>query len=332
MAGGILSPLTTLLFGEDDPRPNFGPMPSLQQGAYRYPSDNPEVQRLENMGYDTGTAPTISPQKETWAQVQERTQGLQNQQQLIDALKSAASGTGGPSAAQAQLDYANSQAMQDQMSLAASARGGPLAQMAAQRAAQQNIERLQSQEGYQSAILRAQEQQGARSQLMDAVKNQRIMTLQTQGMSLQQAIAQAELEARQNQLNLQGKLGYLGASQSAAQNMQQGAIQYQQGQAGLAMQGRNAEQAAYDAAQNRNTQKTGALLGGLGALTQGIVSAGAGGAASAAAGAAGGVGLAQAMNGPGNAGLGASSNGLPIVNKGWNPAGVTSGKKDWGYG
>lgn len=126
-----------------------------------------------------------------------------------------------PSLAQAQLQQGTDANIQAANALAASGGQGNYA-AAARQAAQGAATAGQALAG-QTAALRANEYQSARGELGTALTNQRAQDLTNQGMSYQNAIAQAQLEADQNKtqatlqqnqnaLNQQGALAWNGAS------------------------------------------------------------------------------------------------------------------------
>jgi len=107
--------------------------------------------------------------------------GLQ-QADMVKMLQARAAGTGGPSAAEAQLQQATDRNMRGAMAMAASGRGN--AALAGQAAGQQRAQ-MGQEAASQSASLRAQEQQQATSQLGQAI-----------GGTQQQELGYAGLEAQ----------------------------------------------------------------------------------------------------------------------------------------
>lgn len=126
---------------------------------------------------------------------------------------------GAPSLAQVQLKQGTDAALQSANALAAS--GGPGNYAAASRQAAQGAAVAGQQLAGQTAALRAQEYATARGELGTALTSQRAQDLTNQGMSYQNAIAQANLEndqnktqaslqQNQNALNQQGALAWSG--------------------------------------------------------------------------------------------------------------------------
>lgn len=283
------------------------PTPILNPNAYSYPTNNPEVQRLQDQEqYSQGiSGPQLNAPLSFSAQQNQGidSQDRQAQSQYAGMLGQAAAG-GMPSMAQAQLGQARDQSLADQMSMSASARGDGLSGAMAQRAAQLGQSRISSNYGYQAAMLAAQEQAQARGQLGQALTSQRAgdlqsfatqraANLQAQGMSLERAVAQAHLESQQRQLNQQRQFGYLGAGQNAASMQMNAQMALAQQQAELEMRRRAQAAGIYQTESNANTQLAGGVASGVGSLGAGMLSSG--GGAAAGGGAAGAEALAGAI-------------------------------------
>ncbi len=146
------------------------------------------------------------------------------QEQFTNQLRSDMAGNQ-PSLAQLQLKQGADMSLQNQAAMAAS--GGPTNYAFAQRnAAQQGANTMQGL-SMQQGQLRAQEYAQARGELGNALNQQRVQDLQSTGMSYQNAIQQAQLEAGQNQnqanleaqqrnLNQAGQMGFYGMGQHVA--------------------------------------------------------------------------------------------------------------------
>ncbi len=116
-------------------------------------------------------------------------------------MQSAAQGNQ-PSAAQMQMQGGLEQALAQGQAQAASTRGN-FGLAGAQQNAMQNAANMSQDVIYQQGVLRAQEMAQARQQYMQAALAQRAQALQAAGLSADQAMRQAQLEAGNNQLNMQ---------------------------------------------------------------------------------------------------------------------------------
>jgi hypothetical protein len=129
----------------------------------------------------------------------------QDQDELQRMLMMRASGTGGPSVAEAQMQQGLNQAQAQTRGMAAGARG--MNRIAAQRAAMATNANLAGQVVDQSAVLRANEQvaaQGLAAQNQGAMAGQNLALMQF-GQGDQQALLEANLEAQR--LNAQAAEG-----------------------------------------------------------------------------------------------------------------------------
>ncbi len=138
--------------------------------------------------------------------------GGENQAELIAMLKDRAAGTGGPSAAQDQLQLASDQNMRGALAMAASGRGNPALAM---QAAGQQRGVMGQQLVAQSGALRAQEQQQATSQLGSAIRGDQQEALGYAGLEAQMYNAEqariAQVNAARLGASAQKEAGYLGA-------------------------------------------------------------------------------------------------------------------------
>ena len=151
------------------------------------------------IGYNPAAGPGYS-------QTPDQTQGL-------GLAKMAAMGQA-PSAAEVQQRAGIDQAQRAAASTAASTRGA-FGLAGAQRSAAGQQAGLAQQAVNSSAQLRAQEQATARGQYMDASAQARAQALQANGMSLEAATSQAQMEQQQNQAN-QAMMGqFVGGAASA---------------------------------------------------------------------------------------------------------------------
>lgn len=175
------------------------------------------------------------------------------QQDAIGMMRDAAMGNR-PSVAQMQMQQGLDQAMRQQQSMAASARG-PAALAMAQYGAAQNSGAAAQDIAAQTSMLRAQEMANALGQYGQ-------MGTSIRGQDEQRAMTQAELEARQRQLNDQYQLGLIGQANQANLGNLQGRVAMQGTLANSwnAAQGANAQ--ANQANANNEWKQFGALMGG----------------------------------------------------------------------
>jgi hypothetical protein len=136
--------------------------------------------------------------------------GLQNQ------LALAASGQGGPSAAQQQLQAGTQAGLRQQLAMAASARGGAAQQAAARRQGMANAAMQQGQASNEAAALRAREQQAAQAQLAGLSTQQQQVDLGEQEANLQAQTQNNQQRMEIAQGNAKGKQGVVGSIMSAA--------------------------------------------------------------------------------------------------------------------
>jgi len=233
------------------------PWAAQNANAFRYGNFSPDANRDINVLRDqqhqlsVQGAPQVGPVQNTQAQIDQgrvamSTTGLNDastvagrQGKFLDTLQTAAEG-GAPSVAQQQLATGQASAARDAMSIANSARGGAGNSVAAIRAALRSNAASDQATNAQTATLRASEMAQARGDYGAAMGQKRAQdlgqssTAYGQGLqtgqfgaqqnqfdsSMRQKIAEdnANLEAQQRGLNLQGQLGYGG------QRMQIGAM------------------------------------------------------------------------------------------------------------
>jgi hypothetical protein len=194
--GDGLGGFITGMFGSanDYAGPNQTENPADFQWGGSATGANDRATALQNMGagYAGSAAPTVSTANST-ADYGGANQTAQQQQAYSDYLKAAATGQGGPTAADYQLQKGNDQAIMAQQSMAASARGGGSAGALAQYRAQQQGGQISAQTAQAAGTLRAQEQQQAMGLYQQQLAQQRAQYLQQQGLSQQAAQAQAQL-------------------------------------------------------------------------------------------------------------------------------------------
>ncbi len=206
-------------FGYDNFSPNASGINRGFQGMGDAAANRPAPVLQRTTGDWGGNGPTAGQFSNPAYQNQMQTRGQQGD--YINSLQNDVNG-GTPSLAQLQLKQGADMALQNQAAMAAS--GGPTNYAFAQRnAAQQGASTMQNLNA-QQGMLRAQEHTAAQAQLGNALNQQRVADLQATGMSYQNAIQQAQLEAGQNQnqanleaqqrgLNQQGQFGWYGMGQ-----------------------------------------------------------------------------------------------------------------------
>ena len=124
----------------------------------------------------------------------EQNQMRESQLGLINALQAQAAGTGGPTAAQAQLQQATDQNLRSALAMAASSRGNPAL---ASQAAGRQMSMANQQAAAQSAALRAGEQQAAQGLLGNVLSGARGQDQSFAQAGLEGALAQ---QAQRNQM------------------------------------------------------------------------------------------------------------------------------------
>ena len=166
------------------------------------------------------------------------------------ALDQSAAEGNQPSAAQIQMGQGVSAGLRAQLAGAASARGGAYADAAAEQAASAANEQATAGAVGNSAELRAQEMANARTAYSSAAQGMQSGDIAASGAEgniasaqQQQGLSQAQLQAQQNALNVQGSLGYNQLAQnidtanlSAATANQATAAGQQEQNAGFGMQ------------------------------------------------------------------------------------------------
>jgi hypothetical protein len=155
------------------------------------------------------------PYMHGWAQ-----EGMQNQladrqklQDLYGMLQKQAQG--GVTPQQQMLQAGMLSAQQGQGSVAQSAAGGPRARLAAQGAMQQNAGVTGMQNQQSMSMQKNADMMQAQNQMQQVAAMQRANDLQAQGMTADDAMRQAQAEARARGLNIQHELGYAGLEQGA---------------------------------------------------------------------------------------------------------------------
>ncbi len=148
------------------------------------------------------------------------------QNQTIAMLQARAQGLA-PSPAEIQLQQGLQSGLAQQQALAHSARGGVQNIAAAGQQAATSGADLSATTNQQAGILHAQGMADATQQLAQASAAQRASDLQAQGMSEDDALRRAQLEAGQNALSQQGQLGFeqAGFNQNAAEMQNQLGVQ-----------------------------------------------------------------------------------------------------------
>jgi hypothetical protein len=124
---------------------------------------------------------------------------------LTNTLEGGATGTGGPTAADAELQLATDKARRQQMGLAITrAHGGNVG--LAQMEANQNISDLEGQAGLEAASLRAKEQQDAQTKLLSALEGARTQDIglatSQAGLTSQANLTDAQLASQAGLANL----------------------------------------------------------------------------------------------------------------------------------
>lgn len=241
---------------------NYGGQPgaaAAQQGQY---SEN--AANAYGAGGRTGAAPTINNAQQ--AQDQNNAYGTYAQQNgLANTFQGMLDGTG-PNLAQAQMNASTDQSISAQMAMANSSKGGLASALASRNASQMGAS-MQQNAAQQSMIGTIQQQQMAAGQLNSLYNNQGQLALGEQNLNQQNALAQAQLQAGQNQLNQgydlgeQGLSQQLGIAQMGAQMSGQQLLSSNQ----LASQGQGLQQGEFNAGQNQS-MFSGALAAGAGAL------------------------------------------------------------------
>lgn len=132
-------------------------------------------------------------------EMQEASRG--GEAQFTNYLMDAAQGRTGPSVAQQQLAQSTGRAQQQAASMAASARGPNRA--LAQRAAIQAGGQIQGEANAQAAVLRAQEQMSREQLVAEQLRQRRLMDLQQQGLTLDEANAKLQAEMQAQGINAQ---------------------------------------------------------------------------------------------------------------------------------
>lgn len=150
----------------------------------------PNVVGTQNFDSAVTVKPTLAANTTINRADQDQTRG--QQMDFLNMLRSAAYGTGGPSAAESMYKSASDDAINNQLALAGMAHGygGQLAGMQAGK----NIAGIQAKAGLDTGIIRAQEQQAARGLLGQTIGNARDADLKL-------AMAQADLDAATEALN-----------------------------------------------------------------------------------------------------------------------------------
>jgi hypothetical protein len=200
-----------------------------------------------------------------------------------------------PSVAEMQMQRGLDQAIRSQQSMAASARG-PAAMAMAQYGAGQNTAQLGQEVNAQAGQLRAQE-------MANALGMYGQMGTSMRGMDEQRALAQAQLEAQQRQMNDAYQMGMLGQANQVRLGAMNAGVQQQQMLANSwnAAQGLDAQTNQNNA--NNEWKQYGAVIGGMqGGMQMGSGMGGMGGGAGAAAAGAGGAGAAAGGGGGGATG------------------------------
>lgn len=136
----------------------------------------------------------------------ENAMGLQSQ------LAVAASGQGGPSAAQSQLQAGTQAGLRQQLAMAASARGGMAQQAAARRQGMTNAAMQQGQASNEAAALRAREQQAAQAQLAGLTQQQQQNDLGIEQANLSAQTANQQQRMQIAQGNAEGKQRSVGGA------------------------------------------------------------------------------------------------------------------------
>lgn len=182
---------------------------------------------------------------------------------LAQALNAQANGTGGPSAADLQLQKGADASMDQSLALARSAQG-PGASTSTYNAQQQGAKTMAT-TNQDAGVLRAQESAQARQQLQGLYNQQLAGNMQAASLQQGMATSNAQLQAQQNQLNSQTALGYNQGAIQAGQAQLQGGIA--QGSNDLGVQAINAGTSQYNA--GANAQMIGAAASAVGSMASG---------------------------------------------------------------
>ena len=170
---------------------------SLAEERSKLGNRTPELAPVERVDRAQISNVTIDPITGATIDTTQQAQFRGAQTSLVDALSQQAAGTGGPTAAQLQLQQATDRGLAQQLALQAGLSGAEAA--AARRAGAVNVGAMTQEAGREAAILRAQEQQAAQGLLADVAG-------QARDADIVLATSQAKLDQQTQVKNMEAKL------------------------------------------------------------------------------------------------------------------------------